>query len=86
MNEMPEENYTILNESPVLGELLEMLDTLHSAASDGELTSLTPQRKRELTALLREVVYTAQETIQEIEAQRVITPFLRILPRNTHTA
>jgi len=50
-----------------LAELLEILDHLHSAASEGRTDALTAMNKRELIAFLREVIYTAEETIAEID-------------------
>jgi hypothetical protein len=50
-----------------LDEVLEVLDELHTAASEGQLPAMTPLNRRELIALLRELVYTAEETIAEIE-------------------
>lgn len=52
-----------------LNEALDLIDTLHSAASDDSLGSITTQSKRELVGMLRELIYTAQETIAEIEKQ-----------------
>jgi len=52
-----------------LADLLDILDHLHSAASDGQIDPLTAMNKRELIAFLRDVIYTAQETITEIDKQ-----------------
>jgi hypothetical protein len=66
-------------------DLLEVLDQLHSAASEGYLESLTRLGEPELLDVLREVMYTAQETIAEIEQnnsmQQADEPALRVLPK-----
>ena len=50
-----------------LAAVYEAFDDLHDAVSEGQMTELTPLEKRELLGWLRELVYTAQETIEEIE-------------------
>jgi hypothetical protein len=50
-----------------LERLVETLDELHTAASDDALGSLTSLTKAELVAWLHEVLYTAAETLNEIE-------------------
>jgi hypothetical protein len=47
--------------------MLRALDKLHDAASDGRLEDATPLNKAEVTAWLRELAYTAQETVRELE-------------------
>ena len=62
---------TVLYRDSYIANIFEGVDRLHSAASEGkmhELTSLTPQ---EMTSWLQELVYTAQETISEINRQSV---------------
>ncbi len=56
-----------------LSELFDVLDALHTAASQGQIA---PLDKRELVGWLNEFVYTAQETIDEINK-----PVLRIVER-----
>ena len=53
-----------------LAELLDTLDKLHTAASEGNLPAMTTLHEAELVGWLREVVYTAQETLVEIENDR----------------
>lgn len=48
-------------------ELHEVLDTLHTAASEDTLKTCTTLEEDDLVDLLRELIYTAQETIREIE-------------------
>ncbi len=44
------------------------LDKLHDAASEGRIHEVTALPKEELIGWLREIAYTAQETIRELEA------------------
>ncbi len=50
-----------------LAAVYEVFDDLHDAASEDQLQELTALDKRELLGWLRELVFTAQETITEIE-------------------
>ena len=50
-----------------LSAVFEAFDELHNAASEGQLHELTPLDNRELVGWLQELVYTAQETIAELE-------------------
>jgi hypothetical protein len=50
-----------------LAAVFEVFDDLHNAASEGELQDVTGLDNRELVGWLRELVFTAQETISEIE-------------------
>jgi hypothetical protein len=49
--------------------LFQALDELHSAASEDRLNAITTVSKVELVGWLHELVYTAQETIAEIEGR-----------------
>jgi hypothetical protein len=51
-------------------DVLEYLDQLHSAASEDEGQSFTGMTETELLNTLREIVYTAQEAITELEASK----------------
>jgi hypothetical protein len=53
-----------------LDEVLEILDDLHTAASENTLNSYTTLSKHELVAMLREMIYTAEEAINEIESKQ----------------
>jgi len=57
-----------------LAHLFEALDELHSAASEGQLQKLTALNDVELVGWLRDFVYTAQETIAEIEGRENTRP------------
>lgn len=52
-----------------LAAMFEVFDDLHDAAAEGTLDHLTAINRRELVGWLRELVYTAQETIAEIEKE-----------------
>lgn len=66
-----------------LANVLDTLDQLHTAASDGYWPQMACLDRRELVALLREIAFTAEETIQEI-AQEPGTVPLRVLERSLH--
>lgn len=77
-------NLQILYTDARLTDLFQALDQLHSAASEGQLHTLTPLPEKELLGWLHDLIYTAQETISEIEsiAPCQDTPLLRIVPGN----
>lgn len=54
-----------------LSDLLELLDELHTAASDNTLPRFISLGEQDVLGMLKELVYTAQETISEIETNRV---------------
>lgn len=63
-----------------LAAILEQLDELHTAASEGRLS------KRETAGYLREIIYTAQETLAEIERNHQPSPVvLRIVEQPNDT-
>jgi hypothetical protein len=62
-------NLQLLYNTARLSDVLEALDELHSAASDGNVRAVTPLSNAELISWLYEVVYTAQETMNEIESK-----------------
>ena len=66
-----------------LEAVFEVFDDLHDAASEGHLQELTALDNRELLGWLRELVFTAQETISEIENRTARTarqePILRLV-------
>ena len=53
-----------------LNWLLEAVDDLHSAASEGDLDTLTTLSDFEVVSWLREVMWVAQETLAEMEAHK----------------
>jgi hypothetical protein len=60
-------NLQLLYNDARLQSLFGALDELHSAASDGGLHTLTTLNQAELVGWLHELVYTAEQTIDEIE-------------------
>ncbi len=68
-----------------LPDLLELMDNLHSAASDSDLPRFTTLGADEVAELLEELVFVAQETLRELNKQsnRTIrkqrTPMLRLV-------
>lgn len=60
-----------------LADLLDLLDALHSAASEGDVQAVTALDRPALVALLRELIYTAEETLDELHAR----PILRLLDK-----
>lgn len=72
-----------------LPDLLEILDDLHSAASEGDLPRFTTLGTEEVTSLLEELVFVAQETLRELHKQSSRThsrpqrtPMLRLVQRD----
>jgi succinylglutamate desuccinylase len=53
-----------------MAAFFELVDDLHTAVTDGELDQVTTLPQRELVGWLRELVYTAQETITELESRQ----------------
>lgn len=74
-------NLQILYTDARLADLFQALDQLHSAASEGQLHTLTPLPEQELLGWLRDLIYTAQETINEIDnaRPRPEAPLLRVI-------
>jgi hypothetical protein len=60
-------NLQLLYNTARLSDLLDALDELHSAASDGNVRAVTPMTNAELKSWLYEVIYMAQETMHEID-------------------
>lgn len=72
-----------------LEDALDLIDMLHSVASDSNLPDLTGMGEAEMMNVLRDIIYTAQETIIELETSQTTKrqtrqrkqPVLRILPK-----
>ncbi len=77
MNQLQDQNQ--VGES--LTEMLEILDELHSVASDGQdAPHYSGMTRKELLSLLREIAFTAQETIREIQSHKTVQmPILRLV-------
>lgn len=69
-----------------LEDVLAFVDDLHNAASEGNTHDFTGLNETDVINYLRDIIYTAQEAINEIEtrkAQRQPKPVLRIVERIT---
>lgn len=72
-----------------LDDVLDFIDMLHSVASDGSLPDFAEMDEGEMMNVLRDIIYTAQETIIELETSRANKrqtrqrqqPVLRIVPK-----
>ena len=62
-------NLQLLYNTARLSDLLDALDELHSAASDGNIRTVTPMNNAELKSWLFEVIYMARETMDEIDGR-----------------
>lgn len=72
-----------------LEEVLDFIDMLHTVASDSNLPDFAEMDESEMMNVLRDIIYTAQETIIELETSRAgkrqtwqrQQPVLRIVPK-----
>jgi hypothetical protein len=71
-----------------LEDVLELLDQLHSAATEGNTTRVTGMSDADALGYLHDIIYTAQEAVQEIQAakaqrqqRRRQQPVLRIVEK-----
>lgn len=77
---MNQPKHTTAEMASSLQDVLETLDELHTLASEGDALSATGMTRRELVSLLREMVFIAEETICELQAQpSAQTPILRLV-------
>jgi len=51
-----------------LEAMLQMVDRLHDAAAVGRLETVTPMDARTLIGWLDDIIFTAEETIRELQA------------------
>ena len=81
MAQIHQPNFQVIYNDARLAGLSQYLDELHSAASDGQLQNVTPLSHEELVGWLQELIYTAEETIAEINHQetKINLPQLRIV-------
>ncbi len=62
----------------------DVLDQFHTAISEGDTHVKADRRDSEIVNLLREMIYTAQETIAEIEERSPRQqPILRVMEKPT---
>ncbi len=82
MNQKHQPTLTLLNNDARLRDLADALDALHTAAGEDALESVTSLSNAELLGWLREVIYTAQETICELDNRRASNePILRLVEK-----
>lgn len=53
-----------------LSDVLDLLDTLHTAASEGDEATFAHLDAREMMSYLQDIIYVAQQTINEIETNK----------------
>jgi hypothetical protein len=76
-------NLQILYTEARLDAVQTALDELHTAASEGNLHTVSTLSRAELVDWLREFIYTAQETLSEIESQPGEPAYLRLVIRKS---
>lgn len=60
-------NTNVLLDYDQLEELLGALDLIHTVVSEDLVAFHTPMERRDLIAILREIAFTVDETIHELE-------------------
>jgi hypothetical protein len=80
MGQTHQTNHDIRLSDARMAAMIEVFDDLHTAASEGQLEAITTLNNRELVGWLRELMFTAQETISEIESTRMYgEPVIRLV-------
>jgi hypothetical protein len=80
MGQTHQTNHDIRLSDARMAAVFEVFDDLHTAASEGQLEALTSLNSRELVGWLRELMFTAQETISEIEEVKLrCEPVIRLV-------
>ena len=74
MGHIHQHDVQLLYNDARFASLFQVLDELHTAASEDDLEVVTTLSKGELLGWLRDFVYTAQETISEIESNSANYP------------
>lgn len=66
-----------------LDDVLAYIDELHNAAADDQTEHFSGMTKTQVMNYLRDIIYTAQEAMHEIDATRgkQLTPILRIVEK-----
>jgi len=84
LNQTPQAQIQLLPRNSRLDVAYETIDELHTAISEGNLDNLDGFASRlELMNWLRDVIYTAQETIDELESTQPTTGnILRVASTN----
>lgn len=81
MNNHPQ-TLSFLATAARLADALELLDTCHAAASEGQLETPNARAQAELVALLHEIAFVANEAARELEAAQA-TPQFRLIKRGS---
>lgn len=80
MGQIHQTNHDIRLSDARMAAMFEVFDDLHTAATEGQLAAMTTLNNRELVGWLRELMFTAQETISEIESTRMYgEPVIRLV-------
>jgi hypothetical protein len=80
MGQTHQTNHDIRLSDARMAAVFQVFDDLHTAATEGELGAITSLNNRELVGWLRELVFTAQETISEIEQGKMLgEPVIRLV-------
>lgn len=73
--------HLLINDSR-LSAVVDMLDELHSAASEGSLHQVTPLTPAELKGWLFDLNYMVNETLAEIESHQERCDLLQLVARS----
>jgi len=80
MGQTHQTNHDIRLSDARMAAMFQVFDDLHTAATEGQLAAVTSLNNRELVGWLRELVFTAQETISEIEQGKLLgEPVIRLV-------
>jgi hypothetical protein len=80
LNQTPQTQIQLLPRNNRLDVAYETIDELHTAISEGQLDNLQGFDSRlDLLNWLRDVIYTAQETIEELESNQPSVAHLRVV-------
>lgn len=80
LNQTPQTQIQLLPRNNRLDVAYETIDELHTAISEGQLDNLQGFTSRlDLLNWLRDVIYTAQETIEELESNQPSGAHLRVV-------
>ncbi|MDL1900209.1 hypothetical protein FBR02_05515 [Anaerolineae bacterium CFX9] len=71
MKPTPQSYLKLLHTPARLDSVLDVLDELHSAASEGSLPDVSTLSEADLRGWLLEIMYLAQQTLEEIDAQQM---------------
>lgn len=83
LNETPQTQIQLLPRNNRLDVAYETIDDLHTAISEGTWENFGDfQSRQELLNWLRDVIYTAQETLEELESTQHGASMLRVVSSN----